>query len=69
MKKSIKMTNRMTFKINKNCLKWLKISKNYIIFVLISGHGSTAVLISIVDGIQKYLISLFYHKNIKKKSK
>ena len=42
-------------KINTNGLKWLKMSKNDIewhFFVLISRHGSTAVLISIVDAIQ-----------------
>jgi hypothetical protein len=47
MTKSIKMINKMT-KINKNDLKSAKMT----IFVLISRHGSTAVLILIVDVIQ-----------------
>jgi len=34
------------------------------IFVLISRHGSKAVFISIVDAMQKYFISLFYHNII-----
>ena len=32
--------------------------------MLISRHASTAILISIVDAIQQYFISLFYHNNI-----
>ena len=45
------MINKISLKINKNGLNDLKPAK-ITFFVLISRHGSTAILISIVDAAQ-----------------